>query len=304
MAKTGTTTTGAGGNGTGSGVAPKTAGEVPRQGALKPTVTTPFQIRPAKGGKKWIKAAIYGPYGVGKTTFAASAADVEDMGDVIVADAESGEMSIEDERIDVIPTSNFGQFARIFEFLRLHCQLRDKGDLEKMAALESKFKGYAVTTPKHYNTVIIDSLTEVQKYCMYQLLGINIGTQALDLEPESPEFKEWGRSREMIGLLIRSFRDLPMHVIIVCSEDRVQNEKKQFVSEPNLPGKLSLDIQGFVDIVGYLVASPASEGGEQQRRLYLAPGKTYAAKNRIKGWNGTYLDNPTMSKLFELAMRK
>jgi hypothetical protein len=303
VAKTGATSTAAGG--AGGGVTSQTAGDVPRQAALKPAPAAAFQIRQAKGGKKWIKATIYGGYGVGKTTLAASAADVEEMGDVIVADAESGEMSIEDDRIDVIPTTSFSQFARIFEFLRLHCQLREKGDLEKMAALESKFKGgVKITTPKHYNTVIIDSLTEVQKYCMYQLLGINIGSQALDLEPESPEFKEWGRSREMIGLLVRSFRDLPMHVIIVCSEDRVQNEKKQFVSEPNLPGKLSLDIQGFMDIVGYMQASPASEGGEQLRRLYLTPGKTYAAKNRFKGWTGNYIDAPSMAKLFALAARK
>lgn len=300
MAGTAAKPTGAGGNAAGAGVKPATAADVPRVEPLKPT--TPFVIRSAKGGKKYLKLGVYGPYGSGKTTLAASAADVEPMGDVLVIDAESGEMSIEDERVDVIPTTNFPQFARIYEFLKLHVAIRDTGDLEKLARLESKFKGgIKIDTPKHYNTVIIDSLTEVQKYCMYQLLGINIGSQALDLEPESPEFKEWGRSREMIGLLVRSFRDLPMHVIIVCSEDRVQNEKKQFVAEPNLPGKLSLDIQGFMDVIGYLVSSPASEGGEQQRRLYLAPGKTYAAKNRFKGWTGSYIDNATMAKLYELA---
>lgn len=243
---------------------------------------------------------IYGDFGVGKTTVAASAVYVPSMSDVLLGNVESGEMSVEHfDGLDDVPIHSYAQFARLYEFLRLHCRARDADDVATMKRLEEQFRGCEVDEPKRYRTIIIDSLTEVQKLAMYQLLGIVVGEHALDLEPANAQFKEWGSAAEMIRLLVRSFRDLPMHAIFVCSRTIDKDDKQKRYTTPALPGKLANEVQGFLDVVGYMIAAP-DEKGEMKRRLFLTPGKTYQAKNRFAHFDGNHLDEPTMEKLYNL----
>ncbi len=233
------------------------------------------------------------------------------MRDVIVLDAESGDTSLEDRPgLTTVRITNYRQFARVHEFLRLHCRYRDADDIEKMCELEEKFRNAGIDEddPEYYvvdesnykifNTVVIDTLTEVQKYCMYQLLGVTVGDYALDMEPTSPEWDEWGKSAEMIRLLVRSFRDLPMHVIFVASEAE-KEVGKMTLRRPNLPGKLASEVQGFVDFVGYLTVTPG-EGDKIIRRLYLRPGRTFQAKIRLPGNTTQYLGDPDIKSLLSL----
>lgn len=267
-----------------------------------PTPITAFQITQPETGPNWIKALIYGPYGAGKTTFAASAAEVPAMQRVLFVDAESGSMSLSGMDIDVVRINKYSQLARIYEFLRLHCRWRDSGETDKLRQLEERFRGPIPSgvEPKQYNTVVIDSLTEVQKYCMYSLLNIEFTTENIKLDNvvDTPQFKEWGESAEMIRLLIRSFRDLPMHVIFVCSEQEKDDENR-VIRRPNLPGKLAGESQGFFDVVGYLRSAVTNEG-EVARRLYLRAGPNFVAKHRFRGVDAAHLDNPTMTSLLEL----
>lgn len=261
----------------------------------------PFQIRSPKRIDRIIKMLVYGTYGVGKTTFAASAQDVPAMQDVLYIDAEAGDMSLEErEDLSVISVKDFNQFARIYEYLRLHCNFRDEKDTASLIKSESYFRGEDVEVPHIYRTVVIDSITEVQKMLMYKLLNIKPGITKLDDTLETPEFKEWGQSAESIRLLIRAFRDLPMHVIFVCSEQIIEDEQKQQHRRPNLPGKLSLEAMAFMDIVGLLgMAKDTSTPPKQIRRLYIQPGQTYQAKSRFTGSDTRWIDNPTMVTLLQ-----
>jgi hypothetical protein len=274
-----------------------------------------FRIVSAGRTVRYSKVMVYADYGVGKTTFASSADDVEEMQYVLFIDAEAGDMSLSDRpNIDVVRITSFQQMARVQEFLRLHCQWREQytdgspeqkvSAREELIKLEVRFRGRdeedTTTEPRLYRTVIVDSLSEVQKYCMYQLLGISVGTQRLDVETTTPEWAEWGKQADMIRLLVRTFRDLPMHVIFVCSEQVGEDEKKRRIRKPNLSGKLSGEVQGFLDTVGYMVLFKG-EDGEYKRRLYLTPGQTFSAKHRLPGNTTAYIDEPTMAKLRALA---
>lgn len=278
--------------------------------STQPTLRTngaSFTITKAGRSDRWLKGMIYGNYGTGKTTLTASADDVESMRDVLYIDAEAGDMSLVDRPdLDRIGISSYAQMARIFEFLRIHCRLRDANDLDQLRQLEAKVRSVPVEqikNPRRYRTVVIDSISELHKYCMYQLLGVRIGDRALDVEPDSPEFKEWGQASEMVRLMVRSFRDLPMHVLFVASETVVEDEKKRQLRRPNLPGKLGAEVQGFLDIVGYLIAFP-NEQGSLTRRLYLQPGQTYQAKHRIsQQFQVQFLESPSMQGLLNLTMQ-
>src|SRR5690625_7026803 len=73
-----------------------------------------------------------------------------------------------------------------------------------------------------------------------------------------------------------------MHVVVVAAERAHEDEKKRRFFSPALPGQLSKDVQGFLDVVGYLRAGKAADGqGALTRRLYIQPDDRYDAKCRI-----------------------
>jgi len=300
------------GTGTADPVATKTTVKPPEQEAPKPAAPA-FTIVAAKARKRYSNSLFYGDYGVGKSTLAASASEVPEMGHVLYINAEAGDESIKGFDLDLVDVQNYSQFARVHEYLRLHCQLRDRwvnhSDEEarkKLIRYESILKGIPekeIEKPTLYHTSVIDTLTEVQKYCMYQLLGITMGEWALDLAPDNPEWAEWGKSAEMIRLLVRTFRDLPINTIFVCGRSEEQDQQKRFHYKPLLPGKLANEVQGFFDVVGYMVAGP-TEGGGMHRRLWLEPGQTFKAKNRFRDFTDRYIDNPTMADLVKFTLSK
>jgi hypothetical protein len=170
-----------------------------------------FKIESARQRQRYLNFLVYGDYGVGKSYLVATASEVPEMRDMIYINAEGGDLTIENFDLDIVSVYNYGQFARVHEFLRLHCKYRDMfraGDptaKQKLIKLEATLRGIDerdIESPKLYYTVGVDSLSEVQKYCMYQLLGIKVGEFALDVEPETPQWAEWGKSAEMIRLLV------------------------------------------------------------------------------------------------------
>ena len=262
---------------------------------------TPFTIeQPTR--QKHLKMLIYGPYGSGKTYLAGTAADVEGFGDVLVLDAEAGSMTLADrDNVDVIRITSFSQFARVYDFRKLHRKyVREKNDA-KLKELQKRFAPN-LKKLRRYNTVVIDSITEVQKYCMYALLGTEIGEVPLDMEPSNPDWGVWGKAAELLRRLIRTFRDLDVHVIIVAAEQEKEDELKRTRFMPALPGKLAKEAQGFVDVVGYLRVLQI--GGDRHkshlRRLYLMPSERFDAKDRYHSEPVPYIDNPTIARFLVL----
>lgn len=252
------------------------------------------------------------------------------------------EQKIDPDVIMVMPIQTYKQYAQLYETLKRHIEYRDSNNIEGLRMVECQLRGVellqklhwqpkatdatgivnemvqAITqlsqdkeklaelipVPKKFRTVITDSLTEAQKYCMYQLLGIDPLKQKIDAEPDSAEWKDWGSSREMIQFLVRRYRDLAINTIWICGEDETEDAKKRKYFTPLLPGKLSKDVRGLVDVVGYLKKIPL-EGGKVTRRLFLEGGDyggtNIAAKHRFgPALKGCFIDNPTMLDIYKL----
>jgi len=73
---------------------------------------------------------------------------------------------------------------------------------------------------------------------------------------------------------------------------------------PSLPGKLSSDVCGYVDIVGYLYTKE-NEGGEVVRHLLFQPISKFFAKDRSPGGKlGISMENPSIPKIEEKIFGK
>lgn len=278
-------------------------------------VGAPFQIQTSITRQSYLKFLVYAKHGAGKTELASTAVDVPEMGDVLVIDAEKGDATIKHspriknaDKIHNIPVSTFKTVAYIQEFLRAYCTARDANDVARMKDLFCRVTGLDPKTlpdesVPRYRTVIIDSLTEVEVYCTYGILGINVDKVMKDGDMDVAGWPEFRKNNEMVKLLVRAFRDLPMHVIFVCAEAYSQDEQKKYHYTPALTGKLSAQVQGFVDIVGWLTVGTPQEGQiEAPRRLYVQPiggGPKFDAKNRLSKWRQAYFDNPSMSDIMK-----
>lgn len=217
-----------------------------------------------------------------------------EAGDLTIAQQDSKAYVEAAEHIDVVRISSFKELARVQEFLKLHCKLRDENNLEKLSELEQRLNADydGSRPPRKYNTVIIDSLSEVETFSMYQLLGISDATR-LDEETQSPEWSEYKKNNSQILRLVRAFRDLPMNVLMTSAASYTQDEFKRFVYQPALTGRLSKQVQGFMDMVGFLVVAPGADGNDV-RRMFVQPSTKYDAKNRLARFKGTHFDDPTV----------
>lgn len=268
----------------------------------------PFQISSVHEAQRWLKLFVYANYGVGKTRLAGSSALVPQMQDVLMVDAEAGDLTIatdegieisgEDTRIDRVRCPDFKTFARLQEFLKVHCMFRDTKNDAKLKELEAKLRSdfNPDEPPRRYKTVIIDSLTEIETFSMYGLLGITDRT-ALDEETASAEWGEFKRNNTQILRAVRAFRDLPINLIVTSAAAYVQNDAKKMIWQPALTGKLAKQVQGFMDVVGFMAMVNGGEGVGEVRRMFVQPGSNYDAKCRFSNYKERYFDNPTIHSI-------
>lgn len=265
---------------------------------------------------------IYGPVGIGKTTLAGSAADVDDMADVLLIDAEGGDMTLSDnprikhpERIMQVPVTTFMQLGQVHEYLKAHCVFRDSNNVDKLREKESWLMGIPpeqLENPHRFRTVIIDTITEAETYNMYSLLGVDqskiltAGTGGAD-DVEVATWDEFRKNKMMVEILVRAFRDLPMHVILVAHQQYSEDEVKRKSYTPQLTGKLVNSVQGLVDIVGYLRDAPPpapdpknpTVAPKKIKRLFVQPAPQFAAKCRRPAFTGEYFDDPNMASIMK-----
>lgn len=230
----------------------------------------------------WLDLIIFGNPGVGKTYLAGSASEVEAMSPVLFLDVEGGTMSIRDVYPDIevirlkdIPEkriSAWDQITKVYEELR-------KGT--------------------NYKTIVIDSLTEVQKASMYWTMQ-EARKNNPDLDPDVARMRDWGKSIELMRKFIRAFRDLECNTIFTALESQVKDDEKIIAHTASLPGKLAFEASGFVDIVGCLYTKTDTKG-ETDRYLLSQPVRKYVAKDRSGNLPVT-LENPSMTKLYSLVI--
>jgi hypothetical protein len=267
----------------------------------------PFKIESVATKQRYLKMMVYGDFGVGKTYLLGTSADIPQMCDVLFINAEAGDLTFDaDEHnfssIDTIRIREFKQLARVHEFLKLHCTLRDREDeesVQKLRQIEAQLRGIDIATieePKRYQTIILDSLTEIEQYCMYQLTGIS-DTTKMDEEVQGPEWAEYKKQHSMVQRLIRNFRDLPMHILMTCARDYIQDESKRMIFTPQMTGKLRSQVQQFMDLVGFYQMGQVNDDGTVLRRLMVQPAGKFSAKCRFSRYKKPYFDNPTMKSI-------
>lgn len=196
-----------------------------------------------------ISFLVYGRAKSGKTSLSDSA-----PGPRLILDAEMGSDFLDSEQIvwDVeggaeMPTgldedTSVVVYVHEYTTLRKVYEILDTGEHE-------------------FQTVIIDSVTEIQQRC----LDDKVGTAAMRIQ-------DWGEIKRQMSLDIRNFRDLKAHpkkavnVIFVATLEEVVNADGSKRLIPYMQGSVSKELPYVVDVVGLLFIDPADN---KTRKLYV-----------------------------------
>jgi hypothetical protein len=224
---------------------------------------------------------IYGKSGVGKTRLAGSAYAVEEMRRVLYIDIEGGVLTLRKEFPGV-------ERVRITTWK------------EMQAVYDALYAG-----GHGFSTVILDSLTEIQKFNMNDIMMKLLDDKGDERDMDVPSIREWGKNLEQIRRFVRAFRDLPMNVIFTALEREDMDRLKRPVKLPSLSGKMAGEVAAFLDIVLYYnIKEVVVDGEEQQVRiLQSAATESTVAKDR-SGLLPPVLLNPDMEQLYDIIVRQ
>jgi AAA domain len=253
---------------------------------------------------------IHGPYGTGKTTLANTA-----PGPRLVLDAEGGSYDV-DKTIYLLDP----------EELTLHTYpamepipwAGAKTVIDKDATVIVDIVDYRsyrlaldlVKTGNHpFNTVILDSLTEIQKQLKDALRPVTFGDYV------KADYDVWDQLLEFMEADVRSFRDLkrpsskrPVNFVIVAASNVEEHPRR-----PVLQGGLRKSLPGFVDLEGYLhveyVADEEKGTTTKRRVLDISPHDDAPAevKCRLRLLEARYGDkmwDPTIGRIISTVNPK
>lgn len=273
----------------------------------------------------YLKMLVYAQGGIGKTVLSATASQLD--GDTLFISAERGTKSIRlkkwSDRIDlnkihVVGMDNFIDFNDYYEFLYDHVEMvkqydryRKSGDnanaskmieaIWKQQSDEPREKGQM---PRIYRTVVIDSLTEVQRRSLDRIVDTRTGqanpgsiTRGVKFENNRTTLQDYGDNTQQMRKLVRAFRDLDMNVIFTALEAEVQDEMTGKVTvRPALTDKLWQDVNGYVDIVARMFT--ATKDKQVERKIAFQPYGNYTAKDRT-GALGMGMTDATVKQIVD-----
>lgn len=202
-----------------------------------------------------IKAIIYGPSGVGKTTLAGTTEEP-----TLVVSFEGGLLSLSDKDVDFID-----------------CTTSDDGKVlsksERLQKLNQVYQWLQTDEAKQkYKWIFIDSLSEIAQNVVEKLQAI--------FPDRKDALPMWGEVSKEIRFIIKAFRDLPGYNVVFTALNEIEKDEMgaRFQSL-QLPGKIAQQTPAYFDLCLYYHVFE-DENGDKKRVLITQPTDKAIAKDR------------------------
>lgn len=215
---------------------------------------------------------IYGNSGAGKTRLAGSADAVPELRRILFIDVEGGTLTLRNtpyNAVEVVRVKTWQEMELVYDEL------------------------YA--NPTQFNTVIVDSLTEIQKMSMDRVMRRLVEDND-ERDADVPGMREWNINIEQTRKFVRKFRDLPVNTIFTALETTEKDMRKGTLKrKPSLSGKVKDEVAAFLDIVVYLYIKEV--GDENKRILLTGQTEDTVAKDRSNQLP-MIIEDPTMEAIY------
>lgn len=252
-----------------------------RVNTITPASIAGIKIQKVSERRPHFNMMVYGDSGVGKTFLAGTSFNVPEMRRVLFIDIEGGTLTLRKDfpDIETVRVESWTAMQRLYDALRAG--------------------GHG------YNTIILDSLTEIQKFNMDQIMMKLIESND-ERDMDVPSLREWGKNLEQIRRFVRAFRDLPLNVIFTALRREDKDRLNRPKNVPSLSGKMAAEVAAFLDIVLYYsVREVDGEDGKKKslRVLQSVATESTVAKDR-SGLLPPVVVDPSMDILYDYIVRK
>lgn len=237
-----------------------------------------------------LKILLFGDPGTGKTTLAASAHLIEELRPVLYATAEGGLVVLQKDP------------QHRYDDLTVHKLTTPEQDPSKV--LDELEKVFEIAQNGHFRTVVIDTLSEVQRYGLSYLSEQPTQLWQAIRKPKKVTIPIYGASMMQTSVLLRAFRDLPINVIMTTHVKRATFEVDGHdYIVPSLTGQQWKDAVAIFDEVLFLFTKAAQSLRDPNKGVkYKAITKAFEnikAKDRYLNLPVSMdLTNKTLEELF------
>jgi hypothetical protein len=222
--------------------------------------------------QQYFNMLIYGNSGAGKTRLAGSSSAVPELRRILFIDVEGGTLTLRNtpyNEVEVVRVKSWQEMELVYDEL------------------------YA--NPTQFNTVIVDSLTEIQKMSMDRVMR-RLVEENDERDADVPGMREWNINIEQTRKFVRKFRDLPVNTIFTALETTEKDMRKGSLKrKPSLSGKVKDEVAAFLDIVVYLYIKEV--GDENKRILLTGQTEDTVAKDRSNQLP-MIIEDPTMASIY------
>lgn len=231
---------------------------------------------------QFLKALVYGPWGRGKTRFLETAQQDPRTSPSILLDFDGGVESIVGSSIDIAKIRSWRDYNEIYEYLNRESH--------------------------GYKSVCIDSATETHIYALFSILDEAVvkGTRK---NRDRFEIGDYGDALNQMRRLVRSFRDLDLHIIFSALDKDDLDPAIGKIKKPALFGAFQDEMPAMMGVVGYLGQYPPSQEQVRQRGGDLSPIRTLLLQNSPQFFTKARLplgveapdeiEEPTVTKLLD-----
>ena len=216
---------------------------------------------------------VYGRMRVGKTYFAASAAEVEGMFPILWIAAEDGTASFSgtewEDKIDVVHPETFADIQKVVK-----------------AITEQDTK---------YRTVVVDTLGEVQEIIKQDYIE----------KKKSMDFEGWAKVADGIVWLVNALHNSDYNSIFLAHADKVKDDivGSMLYSPYFLGNKATKDVPKIIDNIFYL-AKVEDEKGDPVRVLQTSGNSRIDAGSRFERQLAKQYTNPSMKDIYTAITSK
>lgn len=192
---------------------------------------------------------MYGKEGATKTTHALT---MSAFGPVLAVNAEAGikRVALKRQGLDV-------------DQIKVWPKENDTVTIKSLRDVRDRVAADLMKDPKSWYGVAIDSISAISEVLLSQVTANRVRKETnrgMEPDPDFVDRADYGIMTKQVKELIRSFRDLPCHLIITALERREEDENTKKVSYvPAVTPALQLDLLGYVD-VAMDVRAPDEDG--------------------------------------------
>lgn len=150
---------------------------------------------------------------------------------------------------------------------------------------------------KHgFRSLVVDSISEVQKKCIDDLVGV-----------EQMKQQDWGALLRSMEKIVRDMRNLtehptnPLAAVVFIAMTRERDDKMR----PFVQGALATTLPYFVDVCGFLTVVEVPDPDDptqppsRYRQLIVAPNARYEAGERVQGRLGDFVWHPNVEQMID-----